>query len=115
MHDTSETQKRSAVLIRVFGCRTRSALTKEFRNACQRRIANLRLIAEILQPDQTGLPAEPCDLPLRIVARISLCVENRIPRTQLVANQLQGLLVAMRLERLALRREAERENALHLL
>src|SRR5450432_2913101 len=39
----------------------------------------LRLLAEALQPDQPRLPAKPRDLPLGIVARVALRIEERVP------------------------------------
>src|SRR5215813_4160722 len=67
------------------------------------------------QPHQPRLPPKPCDLTLCILPRIPLRVEQRIPRSQLAPNQLQRLLVAVRFEGLAFRRETQRQDMPHLL
>src|SRR5581483_4159664 len=75
----------------------------------------MRIAGESAEPDQSGLAAKPCELALGILTRVALRVENRVAKSELAAEILQRLFVAMRLERLRLRRKPECENALHFL
>ena len=52
-------------------------------------------------PLQFRLPTEPGDLPLGIVSRIALRIEDCIAQIQFALNQLQRLFVPVRFERLA--------------
>ena len=62
----------------------------------------------------TGLAAKPGELALGVVARVALRIEDRVVEVEFAGEQLQRLLVSVRFERLAGRRETQGENAAHL-
>src|SRR4029079_10050709 len=82
--------------------------------ALQRSFANLRHIAESLQPLEFALPAKPGDLALRVVPRVALRVEDRIAQVEFTLDELHRLLVSVRLEGLARGRKSERKYVPHL-
>src|SRR5205823_1508451 len=92
-------------------------LSKTFRkifHARQRIAANRSVIAEPAQPHQAGLAAEPRDLPLRIIARLALRIEESVARRKFPAHELLRLLITDRLERLR-RAISQRLDAPHFL
>lgn len=77
-----------------------SGFLKESPDQIRRSALRLELIAEAVQPDHTAFVAEPCPLPFRIAARVALRIVERLAQVEFSSQHLQGLPIAMRLQRL---------------
>src|ERR1035438_6169449 len=77
---TNEHRKGSVECARLF--------CEQCRHAGKGHFTHLRRISESSQPDQFTLAPEPGKLPLGIVARVALCVENCLTQIELAVQQL---------------------------
>src|SRR4026207_43373 len=88
---------------------------EEFVDPRENRLLNSGLVTESGMPLDSGLLPEPRHLTFGVTARVALGVEHSFFDGQFAREHLQGLTVAVRLERFRRGRKASRENRLHFL